>query len=199
MSDFASPAGKGVGGTVEGRRVVIGSAAFLADNHIETAPCATIADDLRQGGATATFVGVDGRLAGVIGIADRIKATTPAALKALRAGGLRVVMLTGDNRRTAAAIAATLGLDDFKADVLPQDKAAAVAADHAGTATAAVDPQDSESASTSIQWRTGIPVPACRCWIQPMFAEMIVPAPRASRAASLRDRSSCAMAGCSTE
>ena len=128
VTDFMSPAGRGVAGVVAGQRILIGSSGYLTGNGIDTAPLSPAADDVRQTGATATFVAVDGRLAGVFGIADRIKATTPDALKALKADGMRVVMLTGDNSRTAAAIARILGLDDFKADVMPQDKAAAVAA-----------------------------------------------------------------------
>jgi Cu+-exporting ATPase len=126
VQDFDSPAGKGVTGQVEGKRVALGSAKILTEMKIDSAPLAQEAERLRQDGATAVFLGLDSKLAGVIAIADPVKATTPAALKALSADGIRVVMLTGDNRTTARAVAHRLGIDAVEADVLPEQKSAVI-------------------------------------------------------------------------
>jgi len=126
VADFDSPTGKGALGTVEGRRVALGNAAFLREQGVDVSAQAAEADELRRDGATAIFVGVDGRVAGVIAIADPVKATTPEALAALRAEGIRVVMLTGDNRTTAEAVARRLGIEEIEAEVLPDQKAAVV-------------------------------------------------------------------------
>jgi Cu+-exporting ATPase len=125
-SEFDSPAGKGVVGTVEGRRVALGSSAFLTEFKIATDALAADAERLRRDGATAIFVAVDGKLTGVIAIADPVKPTTPDALKALMADGVRVVMLTGDNRTTAQAVARLLGIGEVEAEVLPAQKAKAI-------------------------------------------------------------------------
>ncbi|HUD51949.1 copper-translocating P-type ATPase, partial [Parvibaculum sp.] len=122
-SDFDSPSGKGAIGTVEGKRIVIGNAGFLDEQDIATAPLAMEADELRLDGATAIFIGIDDKLAGAIAIADPVKDTTPAALKALKTEGIRIVMLTGDNPTTAKAVARRLGIDEVKAEVLPDQKA----------------------------------------------------------------------------
>ena len=122
VNDFDSPVGRGVQGTVDGHRVVIGSATFLAAHDIDTSDLTTRSDELRRDGATVIYTGVDGKLAGLIAIADPIKETTPAALSALRQEGIRVVMLTGDNRVTAQAVANTLGIDNVEAEVLPDHK-----------------------------------------------------------------------------
>jgi Cu+-exporting ATPase len=124
--DFDSPVGKGVLGTVEGRKLILGSGAFLAEQHVSTGALDAQADALRQDGATAIFMAVDDRLAGVIAIADPIKATTPDAVRALKAEGVRLVMMTGDNRTTALAVAKKLGIEEVEADVLPADKAVVV-------------------------------------------------------------------------
>ena len=126
VEDFDSPTGKGACGTVEGRRVILGNAALLREEGVDTTPLAGQADALRQDGATAIFAAVDGRPAGILAIADPVKLTTPAALAALRNEGIRVVMLTGDNRTTAEAVARRLGVDDIEADVLPERKSAVV-------------------------------------------------------------------------
>lgn len=126
-SDFDSPVGKGVLGVVEGRRVVIGNASFLGEQHVPTEASQPRADELRREGATAIYVALDGTVAGIIAIADPVKASTPAALAALRGAGIRVVMLTGDNRTTAEAVARRLGIDEVEADVLPDRKSAVVA------------------------------------------------------------------------
>jgi Cu+-exporting ATPase len=121
-SGFASATGKGVTGTVGGRAVSLGNARLMADRGIALGSLAGTAADLRASGATALFVGVDGRAGGVIAIADPIKPSTRAALDSLRADGIHVVMLTGDNRTTADAVARQLGIEDVEADVLPEDK-----------------------------------------------------------------------------
>ncbi|WP_256549235.1 heavy metal translocating P-type ATPase [Phenylobacterium sp. LH3H17] len=123
-SAFDSPVGKGVLGRVDGREVLIGSAAFLGERGIVAA--APHADALRAEGATVVLVGVDGRFAGLIAIADPIKSSAAAAIAALHARGVRIVMLTGDNAVTARAVAAKLGIDDVQAEVSPGDKAEAV-------------------------------------------------------------------------
>ena len=125
-ADFDSPTGKGVVGTVEGRSIVIGNARFLAESGVETAALAAEAETLRSDGATAIFVAVDGEAAGIIAIADPIKPTTPAAIEALHREGIRIVMLTGDNRTTAEAVARRLGIDEVEADVLPDRKSEVV-------------------------------------------------------------------------
>ena len=126
VSDFDSPTGKGALGMVEGQRVTLGNARFLAEAGIDTASLAPQADALRADGATAIFMGLDDRAVGIFAIADPIKPTTPEALAALRADGIKVVMLTGDNRTTAEAVARKLGIDAVEADVLPDQKAAVV-------------------------------------------------------------------------
>ncbi|MDT3382140.1 heavy metal translocating P-type ATPase [Labrys neptuniae] len=125
--DFDSPTGKGARGTVEGRLVLLGNAAFMAQEGVAVALAAE-ADRLRQDGATVIFAAVDGRLAGLLAIADPVKETTPAALAALREEGIHVVMVTGDNRVTAEAIARRLGIDAVEAEVLPERKSALVEA-----------------------------------------------------------------------
>jgi P-type Cu+ transporter len=121
-SDFASVTGKGVTGNVAGRAVALGNAALMQQAGVDLAELAAEADALRRDGATALFVAIDGKPAGVIAIADPIKPTTQAAIDALRADGIHVVMLTGDNETTARAVARKLGIDDVHADVLPDDK-----------------------------------------------------------------------------
>jgi Cu+-exporting ATPase len=121
-AEFSSVTGKGVTGKVAGRSVTLGNARLMTDQGIDLGDLAARADELRQKGATALFIGVDGKPGGIIGIADPIKATTRAALDALRKDGIHIVMLTGDNHTTALAVAGQLGIDDVKADVLPEDK-----------------------------------------------------------------------------
>ena len=124
--DFDSPVGRGVRGTIEGRQVALGNTRYLGELSIDVSALEPKAEALRHDGATAIFVAIDGKAAGVIGIADPIKATTPAAILALKAAGLRLVMMTGDNRTTAEAVARRLGIDEVQAEVLPQDKASVV-------------------------------------------------------------------------
>jgi Cu+-exporting ATPase len=126
VSGFDSPTGKGALGTVEGQRITLGNARFLEEGGIATAALADAADRLREDGATAIFIGIDGAAAGIFAIADPVKETTPAALAALRREGIAVVMLTGDNRTTALAVARALGIDEVEAEVLPDQKSAVV-------------------------------------------------------------------------
>jgi Cu+-exporting ATPase len=125
-SDFDSPVGKGVLGMVEGRRIVLGGARFMAEQGVEVGPLRDQAERLASEGATAVFAGVDGKLAGLFAIADPIKPSTPDAVKALEADGVRLVMMTGDNRTTALSVARRLGIDEVEAEVLPEDKARVV-------------------------------------------------------------------------
>jgi P-type Cu+ transporter len=120
---FDSPSGKGAIGMVERKRLAIGNAGFMSDLNIVTSELAAKAEALRGEGATVVYVAINGKIAGLIAIADAVKATTPAALAALRQAGLRIVMLTGDNRTTAQAIAKRLGITEVEADVLPDQKA----------------------------------------------------------------------------
>jgi len=122
VQNFDAPAGKGASGTVDGRRIVLGNAAIMQQSNIDTAALETDARDQREGGATAIYVAIDGRAAGVIAVADPVKPSAPEALKRLRVNGLRIVMLTGDNRTTAQAVAKTLGITEVEADVLPERK-----------------------------------------------------------------------------
>ena len=107
--------------------MAIGTEDFLAECGVDLTSIVAEAEPLRRDGATAIFVAIDAKAAGVIGVADPVKPTTPAALQALRDAGVRVVMLTGDNRTTAEAVAARLGIAEVEAEVLPQNKADAVA------------------------------------------------------------------------
>ncbi|MFC0339851.1 heavy metal translocating P-type ATPase [Paracoccus niistensis] len=126
VAGFDSPTGKGALGTVEGRRIALGNARFLAEQGVDVAPLAEQADRLREDGATAIFMGVDGQAAAILAIADPVKASTPKALAALKAEGIRVVMLTGDNWTTAKAVARRLGIDEVEAEVLPDQKSEVV-------------------------------------------------------------------------
>ncbi|MFZ1413296.1 MAG: heavy metal translocating P-type ATPase [Defluviicoccus sp.] len=126
VTDFDSPTGKGAVGTVDGRRVALGNAGFLAELGAVTEALKAEADHLRGDGATVIFVTVDGRLAGIVAIADPIKSTTLEALRELKAESIRVIMLTGDNRRTAEAVARRLGIEEVEAEVLPDQKSAVV-------------------------------------------------------------------------
>jgi P-type Cu+ transporter len=120
--DFVSVTGKGVTGKIDGRSVALGNARLMADLGIKFGDLDRRADELRSDGATALFLAIDQKPGGVIAIADPIKATTQAALDTLRNDGLRIVMLTGDNKTTAEAVARKLGIKEIEADVLPQDK-----------------------------------------------------------------------------
>ena len=120
---FDAPSGKGAIGMVEKKRVAIGNATFMGELNIAVADLPAKAETLRSESATVIYVAVNGKIAGVMAIADTVKATTPQALDTLRQAGIRIVMLTGDNRATAEAIAKRLGISDVEADVLPDKKA----------------------------------------------------------------------------
>jgi Cu+-exporting ATPase len=125
VANFDSLAGKGAQGMVEGLHVQLGNEAFL--EAMELSGLSGQAERLRQNGASVIYCAVDGRVAGLFAIADRVKATTPAALKDLKSDGVRIVMLTGDNRTTALAVAGRLGITDVEAEVLPGHKSDVVA------------------------------------------------------------------------
>jgi Cu+-exporting ATPase len=127
VAEFDSPTGRGVVGTVDGHRLVLGNAGFLRELGIPATELEHEAERLRQEGATAIFLGVNGKLAAVIAIADPVKRTTPDALNALFQEGVRVVMLTGDNKTTALAVARRLGITEVEAEVRPDEKSAVVA------------------------------------------------------------------------
>jgi P-type Cu+ transporter len=126
VTGFESATGKGVSGTVEGRRMAIGNLAHLEALGVDPGRLRDRADALRRDGQTVVFVVVDGSPAGILGVADPIKPTTPDAIRALHQEGLELVMLTGDNRTTAEAVARAVGIDRVEADVLPDQKAAVV-------------------------------------------------------------------------
>jgi P-type Cu+ transporter len=121
-SEFESRTGKGVVGRVDGARVALGNAPLLKDLGIDVTSLATKAEELRADGQTVMFVGSEGKTVGLVGIADPIKATTAEAISALHAEGIRIVMLTGDSRTTADAVARKLGIDEVVAEVLPDQK-----------------------------------------------------------------------------
>ncbi len=131
-AEFQSITGKGVTGVVDGRRVALGNARLLADLDVSAADLIDRAEALRGDGQTVMFLAVDGRAAGLVGVADPIKPSTPEALRLLAGAGVRVVMLTGDGRRTAEAVARKLGIGDVQAEVLPDQKSEVVARLQAG-------------------------------------------------------------------
>jgi Cu+-exporting ATPase len=126
VRDFTSPSGKGATATVEARKIALGNAALMRELNIATHDLDRVAENARLEGATAIYVAIEGRAAGVIAIADPVKSSAPAALRTLRKDGLRVVMLTGDNVTTANAVAKTLGIDEIEAGVLPERKSEVV-------------------------------------------------------------------------
>jgi Cu+-exporting ATPase len=123
---FDSDPGLGVWGAVGGRPVLVGNLRLMERHHVDVGALGQTAEGERGNGATAIYVAIDGRAAGLLVIADAIKRTTPEAIGALREAGVRVIMLTGDDEATASAVGKTLGVDEVVADVLPQDKAAVI-------------------------------------------------------------------------
>ena len=121
-TDFDAPNGKGVTGQIDGQRIALGNRLLMESEEVNLAEQEEQAEQLRADGATVIFAAVDGRLAGLLAIADPVKETTEAAIQALQADGIRVVMLTGDNRTSAEAVARRLGIDEVEAEVLPEDK-----------------------------------------------------------------------------
>jgi Cu+-exporting ATPase len=130
VQDFDSPVGKGALGTVEGKKVLLGNATFLSSEGVDTSSLESEAERQRGEGATVINMAVDGTLVGILAIADPVKQSTPEALRELAAEGVRVIMLTGDNRTTAWAVARRLGIADVEAEVLPDQKSAVVAKLH---------------------------------------------------------------------
>jgi Cu+-exporting ATPase len=126
VANFASVTGKGVTGTIAGRHIVLGNAKLLEDRHIALDGFGPQAESMRVDGQTVMFVAVDGKIAGLIGVADPIKTTTAAAIRELHDDDIRIVMLTGDSKTTASAVAGKLGIDDVVAEVLPGQKADAI-------------------------------------------------------------------------
>jgi P-type Cu+ transporter len=126
VEGFDSPTGKGATGQVDGKTIVLGNAKYLSSIGIETAVLEAEAERPRAGGATVIHIAIDGKLAGLFAIADPVKATTPDALQALAAEGVKVIMLTGDNRTTAEAVARHLAIAEIEAEVLPDQKSAVV-------------------------------------------------------------------------
>jgi len=126
VDGFDAPSGKGVQGRIDSGQVALGNARLMTDLGLDADAHTARADAMRAEGQTVMFLAVDGRIAGLIGVADPIRETTPAAIRELQADGIRIVMVTGDNRRTAEAVARRLGIDEVEADVLPEDKGAVV-------------------------------------------------------------------------
>ncbi len=127
IDNFAAPTGRGVTGTVDGQAVALGNCRLLDELGVDWEPLAERAEVRREHGETVMYIAVEGRAAGLLAVADAIKPAAAGALKALRTEGLRLVILTGDNRTTALAVARTLGIDEVEADVSPADKAAVIA------------------------------------------------------------------------
>lgn len=125
--EFDSPVGKGVTGTVDGKRLVIGSHRIMTEASVDLSALMTEAETLRGEGATVIYAAIDGKVGGLIAIADPVKATTSAALRSLKEENIRVVMLTGDNKTTAQAVARRLGIEEVEAEILPEDKGKVVA------------------------------------------------------------------------
>ena len=120
--DFEAPNGMGVIGQIDGKRIALGNRLLMESEGVNTQSQDTHADQLRSDGATVIFASIDGNLAGLLAIADPVKETTEEAIRSLQADGIRVVMLTGDNRTSAEAVARRLGIDEVEAEVLPEDK-----------------------------------------------------------------------------
>ena len=125
-TDFDSPVGRGVTGIVGGKHVILGGPRIMAEQTIDITALNDSAEAMRSEGATAIFISIDGKLAGLLGIADPIKESSANAVRDLKAEGIHIVMMTGDNRTTALAVAARLGIDNVEAEVLPEDKASVV-------------------------------------------------------------------------
>ena len=124
--DFEAVTGKGVKGVVDGKPVALGNAKLLEELGLDGGHLMEVANSRRDEGETVMFVVLDGAVAGLVSVADPVKETTPAALRALHAAGFRIIMATGDNERTAKAVAGKLGIDEIRADVLPEDKASII-------------------------------------------------------------------------
>jgi len=126
VTDFTAVTGKGVSATVAGKAVLLGNLKLMQDSNIDVSGSASVVEEHQRGGETVMYLAVSGEIAALLGVSDPIKSSTPEAIKELHAEGIEVVMLTGDNANTAAAVAKKLGIDRFEADVLPDQKAAVV-------------------------------------------------------------------------
>ncbi|MBX3630647.1 MAG: cadmium-translocating P-type ATPase [Nitrosomonas sp.] len=122
MSDFDSPTGKGVIGRIKGQNVALGNVMLMEEKDVNVSSMSNQANEMRSDGATVIFIAVDGQVAGILAIADPVKETTPDAINQLKKQGIHIVMLTGDNRRTAEAVAKRLGIEEVEAEILPEDK-----------------------------------------------------------------------------
>ena len=155
MTHFESLTGKGVSGTIQGKKVAAGNAALMRDVGASATALEQQAEELRQAGQTVMFVAWDGRLAGLVGVADPLRESTPQAIEELKREGIKVVMVTGDNRTTAAALAQKLGID-FQAEVLPGQKAEAVKSMQAKGAVVAMAGDGINDAPALAQAQVGI-------------------------------------------
>jgi Cu+-exporting ATPase len=122
LDEFDSPTGKGVVGKINGQDIALGNVMLMEEKAVDVSSFSTQADELRSDGATVIFIAVDNQAAGILAIADPVKETTPDAIKQIQSQGIHIVMLTGDNRRTAEAVAKTLGIAEVEAEILPEDK-----------------------------------------------------------------------------
>jgi len=120
--EFDAPTGKGVVGKINGQDIALGNVMLMEEKAVDVSSLSTQADELRSDGATVIFIAVDNQAAGILAIADPVKETTPDAIKQIQRQGIHIVMLTGDNRRTAEAVAKTLGIEEVEAEILPEDK-----------------------------------------------------------------------------
>jgi Cu+-exporting ATPase len=127
VEGFQAIPGKGIVGTVAGKPILFGNVQLIADSKIDAGKARERAEALRRDGQTVMFLAVDGRMTGLIGVSDPIKGTASEAIKSLHSEGLRIIMLTGDNKTTAEVVAHKLGIDEIRAEVLPQTKSAIVA------------------------------------------------------------------------
>ncbi len=155
VTHFESLTGKGVSGTIQGKKVAAGNAALMRDFGASATALEQQAEELRQAGQTVMFVAWDGRLAGLVGVADPLRESTPQAIEELKREGIKVVMVTGDNRTTAAALAQRLGID-FQAEVLPGQKAEAVKSMQAKGAVVAMAGDGINDAPALAQAQVGI-------------------------------------------
>ncbi len=155
-TEFASCTGKGVVGSVDGSRVALGNVTLMTELGIDVTSLASKAEELRTEGQTVMFVACDGKAAGLAGVADPVKATTAEAIRALHAEGIRIVMLTGDSRTTAEAVARKLGIDDVVAEVLPDQKLDAVKRLQANGAVVAMAGDGVNDAPALAQAQVGI-------------------------------------------
>ncbi|MBK6406094.1 MAG: HAD-IC family P-type ATPase [Holophagales bacterium] len=158
VSEFRSVTGRGVAGRVSGHDVLVGSLRFLEEAGVETSALVALATAHQEEEGTAVTVAIDGRPAGLMPYADPIKASAAAALAALRADGIEIVLLTGDARRSAAAVAKTLGISRYEAEVLPEEKGAVVERLRAeGRVVAMAGDGVNDAPSSSRRWSPGPP------------------------------------------